>query len=101
MKLTTPLVNPEIWDKLSHSVKQQDFRSSATQKSLCVSGTVLCKSTELLLEMNNSKQPKSDSDVQNVNLIKVNTDSASLLRHAHVDLSHRRRESIKLHLNKD
>ena len=49
--------------------------------------------------MKNSKQPKSDSDIQK--LIKMNTDAVALLGHAHVDLSHRRREAIKPHLNKD
>ena len=53
----------------------------------------------MLLEMKNSKQPKSDSDIQK--LIKFNTDAVALLGHAHVDLSHRRRESIKPHLNKE
>ena len=53
----------------------------------------------MLLEMRNSKQPKSDSDIQK--LIKLNTNAVALLGHAHVDLSHRRRESIKPHLNKD
>ena len=86
--LATPRVNLEIWDKLSHSVKQQDLRSSSTQKTV-----------EMLLEMKNSKQPKSDSDIQK--LIKMNTDAVALLGHAHVDLSHRRREAIKPHLNKD
>ena len=31
--LTTPRVNPEIWEKLNHSVKQQDLRSSSIQKN--------------------------------------------------------------------
>ena len=97
--LATPRVNPEIWDKLSHSVKQQDLRSSSTQKTVGTAGAALCKSIEMLLEMKNSKQPKSDSDIQK--LIKLNTDAVALLGHAHVDLSHRRRESIKPHLNKD
>ena len=58
--LTTPRVNPEIWEKLSHSGKQQDLRSSSIQKTVNCAG-------------------------------------------AHIDLSHRRRESIKPHLpvNKD
>ena len=97
--LATPRVNPEIWDKLSHSVKQQDLRSSSTQKTVGTAGAALCKSIEMLLEMKNSKQPKSDSDIQKV--IKMNTDAVALLGHAHVDLSHRRREAIKPHLNKD
>ena len=92
-------VNPKIWDKLSHSVKQQDLKSSATQKTLGTAGVVMCKFIEMLLEMKNSKQPKSDSDIQK--LIKMNTDAVALLGHAHVDLSHRRRESMKPHLNKD
>ena len=97
--LATPRVNHEIWDKLSHSVKQQDLRSSSTQKTVGTAGAVLCKSIEMLLEMKNSKQPKSDSDIQQ--LLKLNTDAVALLGHAHVDLSHRRRESIKPHLNEE
>ena len=97
--LATPRVNPEIWDKLSQSVKQQDLRSSSTQKTVGTDGTVLCKTIEMLLEMKNSKQPKSDSDIQQ--LVKLNTDAVALLGHAHVDLSYHRRESIKPHLNKD
>ena len=53
----------------------------------------------MLLEMKSSKMPKSESDTQN--LIKLNTDAVALLGHAHVDLSHRRRESMKPRLNKD
>lgn len=97
--LTTPRVNPEIWDKLSHSVKQQDLRSSSIQKTIATAGAAMCKSIGMLLEMKNSKQPKSDSDIQK--LVKVNTDAVALLGHAHIDLSHRRRESLKPHLNKD
>ena len=97
--LATPQVNPEICDKLSHSVKQQDLRSSLTQKTVGTAGTVLCKSIELLLEMKNLKQPKSNSDIQK--LIKLNTDAVALLGHAYVNLSHCRWESIKPHLNKD
>jgi len=54
--LTTPQVNPEIWDKMTHSVKQHDLRSSSTQKTFGTVGAVLCKSMELLLTMKNSKQ---------------------------------------------
>ena len=97
--LATPRVNPEIWDKLSHQVKQQDLRSSSTQKTVGTAGAVLCKSIEMLLEMKISKQPKSDSD--NQKLLKLNTDAVALQGHAHVHLSHSRRESIKPYLNKD
>ena len=31
--LPTPRVNPEIWEKLSHSVEQQNLRSSSIQKT--------------------------------------------------------------------
>jgi len=34
--LTTPRVNPEIGEKLSHSVKQQDLRSSSIQNRLAL-----------------------------------------------------------------
>ena len=49
--LTTPRVNPEIWDKLSHSVKQQDLRSSSIQKTIATAGAAMCKSIGMLLEM--------------------------------------------------
>ena len=97
--LTTPRVNPEIWEKLSHSVKQQDLRSSSIQKTVSSAGAAMCKSIEMLLEMRNSKQPMSDSDIQK--LVKMASDAVALLGHAHIDLSHRRRDSIKPHLNKD
>ena len=97
--LTTPRVNPEIWEKLSHSVKQQDLRSSSIQKTVSSAGAAMCKSIEMLLEMRNSKQPMSDSDIQK--LVKMASDAVALLGHGHIDLSHRRRESIKPHLNKD
>lgn len=97
--LTTPRVNPEIWEKLSHSVKQHDLRSSSIQKTVSSAGAAMCKSIEMLLEMRNSKQPMSDSDIQK--LVKMASDAVALLGHAHIDLSHRRRDSIKPHLNKD
>ena len=97
--LETPRLFREIWEKLSHSVKQQEPRSSSTQKTVGRAGAVVCKSVELLLEMKNSKQLKSDSDIQK--LIKFNTDAVALLAHVHVHLPYRRRESIKPQLNKD
>jgi len=97
--LTTPRVDPGIWEKLSHTVKQQDLRSSSIQKTVSSAGVAMCKSIEMLLEMRNSKQPMSDSDIQK--LVKMTSDEVALLGHAHIDLSHRRSESIKPHLNKD
>jgi len=91
--LTTPRVNPEIWEKLSHSVKQHDLRSSSIQKTVSSAGAGMCKFIEMLLEMRNSKQPMSDSDIQK--LVKMASDAVALLGHAHIDLSHRRRDSIK------
>ena len=38
--LTTPKVNPEIWEKLSHSVKQQGLRASI-QKTVSSAGAVM------------------------------------------------------------
>ena len=97
--LTTPRVNPEIWEKMTHSVKQHDLRSSATQKTIGTVGAVLCKSMELLLKMKKLKEASSDSDIQS--LVKMNADAIALLGHAHIELSHRRREEIKPHLHKD
>ena len=99
--LATPWFNLEIWDKLSHPVKQQDLSSRQLnpENGLGTASAVLCKSIEMLLEMKNSEQAKSDSDIQK--LPKSSTDAVALLGYAHVDLSHHRMESIKPHLNKD
>ena len=65
-------------------MKQQDLRSSSIQKTIATPGAAMCKSIGMLLEMKNSKQPKSDSDIQK--LVKVNTDAVALLEigRAHV-----------------
>ena len=97
--LTTPRVNPEIWDKLSHSAKQHDLRSSSTQRTLATVGALLCKSTELIMNVKHTQQSNFDSDLKT--LIKMNTDAVALLSHAHIEMSHRRRESTKPHLNKE
>ena len=83
--LTTPRVDPGIWEKLSHTVKQQDLRSSSIQKTVSSAGAAMCKSIEMLLEMRNSKQPMSDSDIQK--LVKMASDAVALLGHTHIDLS--------------
>jgi len=82
--LTTPRVNPEIWEKLSHSVKRQDLRSSPIQKTVGSAGAAMCKSIEMLQEMRNSKQPMSDSDIQK--LVEMASDAVALLGHGHMDL---------------
>ncbi|XP_068758120.1 uncharacterized protein [Montipora capricornis] len=95
--LTTPRVNPEIWDKLSHSAKQHDPRSSSTQKTLATVGALLYKSTELI--MKHTQESNFHPDLKT--LIKINTDAVTLLGHAHIEMSHRQRESIKPHFNKE
>ena len=97
--LTTARVNPEIWDNLSHSAKQHDLRSSSTQKTLATVGALLCKSTKLIMNVKHTQQSNFDPDLKT--LIKMNTDAVALLGHAHIEMSHRRRESIKPHLNKE
>ncbi|CAH3035585.1 unnamed protein product, partial [Pocillopora meandrina] len=49
--LTTPRVNPEIWDKLSHSVKQQDLRSSSIQKTIATAAQLF--GNDLQTQLNN------------------------------------------------
>lgn len=83
---------------MTHSVKH-DLRSSATQKTIGTVGAAPRKSMELLLKMKKSKVASSDSDIQS--LAKVNADTIALLGHAHIELSHRRRQVINPHLHED
>ena len=80
-------------------MKQHDLRSSSTQKILAMVGALLCKSTELIMNMKHTQQSNFDPALKT--LIKMNTDAVALLGHAHIEMSHRRRESIKPHLNKE
>ena len=73
--LTIPRVNPEIWDKLSHSAKQHDLRSSSTQKTLATVGALLCKSPELIMNVKHTQQSNVDSDLKT--LLKMNTDAVA------------------------
>ena len=94
-KFVVPRVNAEIWDKLDNKTKHNDLRASTTQKLLSKVGTILGITTDRLLQMRTTALPEVDQ------LITMNTDALALLGHTMCEMSMRRRDAIKPHLNKD
>ena len=94
-KFVVPRVNAEIWDKLDNKTKHNDLRASTTQKILSKVGTIIGITTDRLLKMRNTALPEVDQ------LITMTTDALALLGHTMCELSMRRRDAIKPHLNRD
>jgi len=51
------------------------------------------------MNVKHTQQSKFNHDLKT--LIKMNTDRVAVLGHAHIEMSHHRRESIKPHLSKE
>ena len=90
-------VNPEIWARIDHNAKQLDLRASSIQTNLVKVGAILARSTDKLLSLAQAEVTSSEIKA----LITFNTDAMALLGHASCDLSQRRRETPKPHLNKE
>lgn len=100
-KLTVPRVNPEIWAKLNHTSHGSDLRMANLQKTLVRVGSALTQSTDVLLSQL-GKYSSSDTELSNkLGELVTYTDSLALLGHLNVELSLRRRELVKPHLNKE
>ncbi|CAB4038940.1 Hypothetical predicted protein [Paramuricea clavata] len=95
-RLVAPRINPEIWARIDHTAKQLDLRASTNQSNLAKAGVVLAKSTDKLLSLY-----QKDSKPEYRELITLNTDALALLGHALCEMSQRRRETLKPHLNKE
>ncbi|CAB4012512.1 Hypothetical predicted protein [Paramuricea clavata] len=95
-RLVAPSINPEIWARIDHTAKQLDLRASTNQSNLAKAGVVLAKSTDKLLSLY-----QKDSKPEYRELITLNTDALALLGHASCEISQRRREMLKPHLNKE
>ncbi|CAB4016913.1 Hypothetical predicted protein [Paramuricea clavata] len=95
-RLVAPRINPEIWARIDHTAKQLDLRASTNQANLAKAGVVLAKSTDKLLSLY-----QKDSKPEYRELITLNTDALALLGHASCEMSQRRRETLKPHLNKE
>jgi hypothetical protein len=95
-RLVAPRINPEIWARIDHTAKQLDLRASTNQSNLAKAGVVLAKSTDKLLSLY-----QKDSKPEYWELITLNTDALALLGHASCEMSQRRRETLKPHLNKE
>jgi hypothetical protein len=96
-RVTVPRVNPEIWARIDHNAKQLDLRATAIQTNLVKVGAILAQSTDKLLSLAQTEVSRSEIKA----LITLNTDAMALLGHASCDLSQRRRETLKPHLNKE
>ncbi|CAB3979217.1 Hypothetical predicted protein [Paramuricea clavata] len=95
-RLVAPRINPEIWARIDHTAKQLDLRASTNQSNLAKAGVVVAKSTDKLLSLY-----QKDSKPEYRELITLNTDALALLGHASCEMSQRRRETLKPHLNKE
>ena len=96
-RVIVPRVNPEIWARIDHNTKQLDLRASSIQTNLVKVGAILARSTDKLLSLAQAEVTSSEIEA----LITFNTDAMALLGHALCDLSQRRRETLKPHLNKE
>ena len=95
--MIVPRVNPEIWARIDHNAKQLDLRASSIQTNLVKVGSILARSTDKLLSLAQTEVTSSEIKA----LITLDTDAIALLGHASCDLSQRRRETLKPHLNKE
>jgi hypothetical protein len=95
-RLVAPRINPAIWARIDHTEKQLDLRASTNQSNLAKAGVVLAKSTDKLLSLY-----QKDSKPEYRELITLNTGALALLGHASCEMSQRRRETLKPHLNKE
>lgn len=96
-RVIVPRVNPEIWARIDHTAKQLGLRACAVQTNLVKVGAILAQSTDKLLSM--AQSGSSSSEIKA--LVTLNTDAMALLGHASCDLSQRRREILKPHLNEE
>ena len=95
--MIVPQVNPEIWARIDHNAKQLDLKASSIQTNLVKVGAILARSTDKLSSLAQAEMTSSEIKA----LITFNTDAMALLGHASCDLSQRRRETLKPHLNKE
>ena len=102
-KLTVPKVNPEIWNKLKHWTRSADLRLANMQKVLVKVGSAVAKSTDTLLAIRADPNKTSALALTETlgKLVTYNADALALLGHVNIDLSYRRRDAIKPHLNNE
>ena len=86
--LAVPRVNPEIWANMNQMGKRADIRAANT----------LAKCTDTLLTARNDKKSK---EINLDEMIGFHTDALALLGHTQYELSMKRRDAIKLSLNKE
>ena len=99
-RLLAPKVNPEIWSRISNLGQRQDLKFVAEQKALASAGSVLAKSTQVLLDRRQIN-PNTEENSQWDTILTSQIDAIALLGHANFQLSLRRREMLKPFLKKE
>ena len=95
-ELFVPKVNSEIWTKFNANSKRSDIRTSVLQDTLVkVSSAIIVTVNDLL----NHREKKTSPDYKT--LIPRLTDSVALIGHVHKELSFKRRDAIRPHLNQE
>ena len=89
--LVVPTVNPEVWKSLPAHARRADLKLAQTQRAIVKAATALTKTTHILLSARN----------QDKEVTTANADALTLLGHASRELSLRRRQAIKPHLNRE
>ncbi|XP_068750845.1 uncharacterized protein [Montipora capricornis] len=92
----TPKVNPEIWERLDRQTRGRDLELSTLQSTTTKVGYICTKATDLLLQ---ARRENKSPDIEQ--LIRMHTDALGLLGHISFEISQRRRDAIRPHLNKE
>ena len=98
-KVTESILNPEIWDKLTHQAKWRDLRVAAIQKGITKVGAILTGSaSKIIATLADSKNSNITSTLEEH--LTFSTDAIALLFHSNQSLLQDRRDLIRPCLNK-
>ena len=90
--LVVPKVNPEIWNNLSSESMKSDLKLQHIQRTIVKAATASARAAEIILKM-----PKSDKAAT---AVRNCTDAIAMCGHASREISLKRRQAIRPHLNK-
>ena len=93
-KLRVPFVHLELWGKLKPPVKSQDLRLANVQQTVVKVTIALTEATEKIIKVKGKVDEKQK-------IISSLTDSLALLGHSTYELSLRRRDIMRLSINKE
>lgn len=94
--LQAPMVNSEIWNSISADARKADIKLSQVQKAISKAGAALASSTQTLLRAQRGACPETLALLKSA--VKINGDAEAAMGHAFHDLSLKRRQAIRPHL---